>query len=94
MYLMMCTRPDLAYPLNLLARYVAPVRRAWGSCLEDGVQLSSPVTQTPHVLTTQLRSGRHRATPSVLVLALFLGGLAARLRFLAPVVRLRSTPMP
>ncbi|CAI7829001.1 unnamed protein product, partial [Closterium sp. NIES-53] len=26
MYLMTCTRPDLAYPLNLLARYVAPVR--------------------------------------------------------------------
>ncbi|CAI7742843.1 unnamed protein product [Closterium sp. NIES-53] len=24
MYLMMCTRPDLAYPLSLLARYVAP----------------------------------------------------------------------
>ncbi|CAI7918234.1 unnamed protein product [Closterium sp. NIES-53] len=24
MYLMTCTRPDLAYPLNLLARYVAP----------------------------------------------------------------------
>ncbi|CAI7804890.1 unnamed protein product [Closterium sp. NIES-54] len=23
------------------------VRQAWGSCLEDGVQLSSPVTQTP-----------------------------------------------
>ncbi|CAI7845313.1 unnamed protein product, partial [Closterium sp. NIES-53] len=37
MYLMTCTRPDLAYPLSLLARYVAPVRRAWGSCLEDGV---------------------------------------------------------
>ncbi|CAI7755345.1 unnamed protein product [Closterium sp. NIES-53] len=46
MYLMTCTRPDLAYPLSLLARYVAPVRRAWGSCLEDGVQLSSLVTQT------------------------------------------------
>ncbi|CAI7915073.1 unnamed protein product [Closterium sp. NIES-53] len=46
MYLMTCTRPDLAYPLRLLARYVAPVRRAWGSCLEDGVHLSSPVTQT------------------------------------------------
>ncbi|CAI7838103.1 unnamed protein product, partial [Closterium sp. NIES-53] len=45
MYLMTCTRPDLAYPLSLLARYVAPVRRAWGSCLEDGVQLSSLVTQ-------------------------------------------------
>ncbi|CAI7733394.1 unnamed protein product [Closterium sp. NIES-54] len=25
-YLMTCTRPDLAYPLGLLARYVAPVR--------------------------------------------------------------------
>ncbi|CAI7758588.1 unnamed protein product [Closterium sp. NIES-53] len=46
MYLMTCTRPDLAYPLSLLARYVAPVRRAWGLCLEDGVQLSSLVTQT------------------------------------------------
>ncbi|CAI7787639.1 unnamed protein product [Closterium sp. NIES-53] len=26
MHLMMCTRPDLAYPLSLLARYVAPGR--------------------------------------------------------------------
>ncbi|CAI7771953.1 unnamed protein product, partial [Closterium sp. NIES-54] len=26
MYLMTCTRPDLAYPLSLLARYVAPGR--------------------------------------------------------------------
>ncbi|CAI7748840.1 unnamed protein product [Closterium sp. NIES-53] len=26
MYLMTCTRPDLAYPLSLLARYVAPRR--------------------------------------------------------------------
>ncbi|CAI7818385.1 unnamed protein product [Closterium sp. NIES-53] len=40
MYLMTCTRPDLAYPLSLLARYVAPVRRAWGLCLEDGVHSS------------------------------------------------------
>ncbi|CAI7757382.1 unnamed protein product, partial [Closterium sp. NIES-53] len=47
MYLMTCTRPDLAYPLSLLTRYVAPVRRAWGLCLEDGVHLSSLVTQTP-----------------------------------------------
>ncbi|CAI7753818.1 unnamed protein product [Closterium sp. NIES-53] len=67
MYLMTCTRPDLAYPLSLLARYVAPVRRAWGSCLEDGVQLFSPVTVTPPGLTTQLLSGRHRVTPSVLL---------------------------
>ncbi|CAI7900430.1 unnamed protein product, partial [Closterium sp. NIES-53] len=43
MYLMTSTRPVLAYPLCLLARYVAPVRRAWGSCLEDGVYLSSLV---------------------------------------------------
>ncbi|CAI7880465.1 unnamed protein product [Closterium sp. NIES-53] len=47
MYLMTCTRPDLAYPLSLLARYVAPVRRAWGSCLEDGLELSSLVALTP-----------------------------------------------
>ncbi|CAI7879710.1 unnamed protein product [Closterium sp. NIES-53] len=47
MYLMSCTRPDLAYPVSLLARYVAPVRRAWGLCLEDGVLLSSLVTQMP-----------------------------------------------
>ncbi|CAI7902372.1 unnamed protein product, partial [Closterium sp. NIES-53] len=47
MYLMTCTRPDLAYPLSLLARYVALVRQAWGLCLEDGVELFSLVTQTP-----------------------------------------------
>ncbi|CAI7863297.1 unnamed protein product [Closterium sp. NIES-53] len=46
MYLMTCTRPGLAYPLSLLARYVAPVHQAWGSCLEDGLELSSLVTQT------------------------------------------------
>ncbi|CAI7787551.1 unnamed protein product [Closterium sp. NIES-54] len=26
MYLMTCTRPDLAYPLSIMARYVAPGR--------------------------------------------------------------------
>ncbi|CAI7863674.1 unnamed protein product [Closterium sp. NIES-53] len=41
MYVMTRTRLDLAYPLSLLAL----VRRAWGSCLEDGVQLSSLVMQ-------------------------------------------------
>ncbi|CAI7758405.1 unnamed protein product [Closterium sp. NIES-54] len=33
-YLMTCTRPDLAYPLSLLARYVAPGRHRkvrWGA---------------------------------------------------------------
>ncbi|CAI7878824.1 unnamed protein product [Closterium sp. NIES-53] len=40
MYLMTCTRPDLAYPLSLLARYVAPVLRAWGFWLEDEVHSS------------------------------------------------------
>ncbi|CAI7896451.1 unnamed protein product [Closterium sp. NIES-53] len=69
MYLMTCTRPDLAYPLSLLARYVAPVRRAWGLCLEDGVQFFSLVTQTPPGLTTQLRSGHHRVTLSALIYA-------------------------
>ncbi|CAI7867032.1 unnamed protein product [Closterium sp. NIES-53] len=31
MYLMTCTRPDLVYPLSLLARYVAPGRHRKGS---------------------------------------------------------------
>ncbi|CAI7829822.1 unnamed protein product, partial [Closterium sp. NIES-54] len=50
MYLMTCTRPDLAYPLSLLARYVGPGRHR----------------KTLPGLTTQLRSGRHRFTPSAL----------------------------
>ncbi|CAI7855611.1 unnamed protein product [Closterium sp. NIES-54] len=32
MYLMTCTRPDLTYPLNLLARYVAPGRHRKELC--------------------------------------------------------------
>ncbi|CAI7882577.1 unnamed protein product, partial [Closterium sp. NIES-53] len=85
MYLMTCTRPDLAYPLSLLARYVAPVHQAWGSCLEDALELSSLVTQTPPGLTTWLRSGRHRVTPSALAPVLSPGGLPALLLFSAPV---------
>ncbi|CAI7794793.1 unnamed protein product [Closterium sp. NIES-53] len=57
------------------------IHRAWGSCLEDGVLLSSLVTQTLLGLTTWLRSGRHRVTHSALAPALFLGGLPARLLF-------------
>ncbi|CAI7867268.1 unnamed protein product [Closterium sp. NIES-53] len=41
MYLMTCTRLDLAYPLNLLARYVAPVLGGRG-----------PVVLTGHVDTS------------------------------------------
>ncbi|CAI7752993.1 unnamed protein product [Closterium sp. NIES-54] len=40
-YLMTCTRPDLAYPLSLLARYVAPSRHR-----KDGVQWYSQDTPT------------------------------------------------
>ncbi|CAI7845832.1 unnamed protein product, partial [Closterium sp. NIES-54] len=70
MYLMTCTRPDLAYPLSLLARYVAPGRHR-----KDGLELSSLVTLTPLGLRTWLRSGRHRVTPSALAPVLSLGGL-------------------
>ncbi|CAI7743868.1 unnamed protein product [Closterium sp. NIES-53] len=41
MYLMTCTQYDLAYPLSLLVRCMAPVHRARGSCLEDRVQWST-----------------------------------------------------
>ncbi|CAI7766460.1 unnamed protein product, partial [Closterium sp. NIES-53] len=47
--------------------------RAWGSCLEDGLELSSQVTLTPPGLTTWLRNGRHRVTPSG-----FIGSFPAR----------------
>ncbi|CAI7876013.1 unnamed protein product [Closterium sp. NIES-53] len=60
MYLMTCTRPDLAYPLSLLARYVAPGRHRkmhWDAAkrvlrylcntLGMGLVLSSLVTLTP-----------------------------------------------
>ncbi|CAI7858161.1 unnamed protein product, partial [Closterium sp. NIES-53] len=33
-------------PLALSSTFGGVLRQAWGSCLEDGVQLSSPVTQT------------------------------------------------
>ncbi|CAI7907000.1 unnamed protein product [Closterium sp. NIES-54] len=63
MYLMTCTRPDLAYPLSILARYVAPGRhrpehmaaakrvlRYLGSTLGMGLVLGgrSPVVLTGH----------------------------------------------
>ncbi|CAI7844761.1 unnamed protein product, partial [Closterium sp. NIES-53] len=41
MYLMMCTRPNLAYPLSLLARYVAPGRHRKGS-LHEKIWLRRP----------------------------------------------------
>ncbi|CAI7805964.1 unnamed protein product [Closterium sp. NIES-53] len=94
MYLMTCTRPDLAYPLSLLARYVAPGRHQkvhWDAakrvlrnlCSTSvmGLELSSLVTLTPPGLTTWLRNGRHRVTQSVLALVLSLGGLPALLLF-------------
>ncbi|CAI7758135.1 unnamed protein product, partial [Closterium sp. NIES-54] len=79
--------PLLYLPATRSQLHLWTIRRAWGLCLEDGVQLFSLVTQTPPRLTAQLRIGRHRVTPSALVPARFLGGLPARLRFSAPVVR-------
>ncbi|CAI7900289.1 unnamed protein product, partial [Closterium sp. NIES-54] len=56
MYLMTCTRPDLAYPLSLLARYVAP-----GATLAylptDGFELSSLVTQTLRGCEAEIYAG-------------------------------------
>ncbi|CAI7771564.1 unnamed protein product, partial [Closterium sp. NIES-53] len=41
MYLMTCTRPDLAYPLSLLARYVAPGRHQKRSTCSSSILGSS-----------------------------------------------------
>ncbi|CAI7797657.1 unnamed protein product, partial [Closterium sp. NIES-53] len=76
MYMMTCTRPDLAYPLSLLARYVAPVYWAWGSSLEDGVQCyeteiyaGAMAAQELHWLTYLLTDlgGRPRSPPVLYV---------------------------
>ncbi|CAI7856295.1 unnamed protein product [Closterium sp. NIES-53] len=67
MYLMTCTRPDLAYPLSILARYVAPGRHRPGHmaaakrvlrylCSTSGLGLvlggRSPVVLTGHADTS------------------------------------------
>ncbi|CAI7899867.1 unnamed protein product [Closterium sp. NIES-53] len=52
MYLMTCTRPDLAYPLSILARYVARGRHR-----PEHMAAAKRVTLTLLGLTTRLRSG-------------------------------------
>ncbi|CAI7816765.1 unnamed protein product, partial [Closterium sp. NIES-54] len=80
MYLMTCTRPDLAYPLSILARYVAA-----------GIHRKEHMDAAKRVLRYLCSTGRHRVTPLALAPALSLGGLPAHLLFSALVVRLRST---
>ncbi|CAI7808438.1 unnamed protein product, partial [Closterium sp. NIES-54] len=93
-YLMTCTQPDLAYPLSLQARYVAPDwhrKMHWDAakrvlrylCSMSGMELVLGGRGLV-VLTGHADLGPAR----------FLGGLPARLLFSAPVVRLRSTPEP
>ncbi|CAI7755709.1 unnamed protein product [Closterium sp. NIES-53] len=68
MYLMTCIRPDLAYPLSLLARYEALRRHR----------------ETLLGLTTRRLTGRHRGTVSASALVLSRGGPLARLLYLVP----------
>ncbi|CAI7882276.1 unnamed protein product, partial [Closterium sp. NIES-53] len=113
MYVMTCTRPDLAYPLSLLARYVAPGRHRkvhWDAakrvlrylCSTSGMGLVlggwGPVFLTGHADASWVDDSATQRTSQGYTFslgpALFPGGLPARLRFSAPVVRLRSTPGP
>ncbi|CAI7821522.1 unnamed protein product, partial [Closterium sp. NIES-53] len=60
MYLMTCTRPDLAYPLSLLARYVAPA--AWPARLAYVATRAN----TADVFTKALPPGDHQRFSTVL----------------------------
>ncbi|CAI7777312.1 unnamed protein product, partial [Closterium sp. NIES-53] len=67
LHVLLATVHSSAYrSLALSSTFGRVLHRAWGSCLEDGFELSSLVTLTPPGLTTWLRSGCHRVTPSVL----------------------------
>ncbi|CAI7890177.1 unnamed protein product [Closterium sp. NIES-53] len=111
-YLMTCTRPDLAYPLSLVARSVAPDRHRkvdWDAakrvlrylCSTSDMRLvlggRGPVVLTGYADTSWADdSATQRLSQgytSALALDLFPGGLPARLRFSASVVRPRSPPV-
>ncbi|CAI7760807.1 unnamed protein product [Closterium sp. NIES-53] len=60
MYLMTCTRPDLVYPLSLLARYVAPDRHRkvhWDAAKRVLRYLCSTSGQTQRKVQSQLWQG-------------------------------------
>ncbi|CAI7775901.1 unnamed protein product, partial [Closterium sp. NIES-54] len=65
MYLMTCTRPDLSYPLSLLARYVAPGRHRKQ---RGQLRLAYVATQanTADVFTKALLPGDHQRFVTVL----------------------------
>ncbi|CAI7921416.1 unnamed protein product [Closterium sp. NIES-53] len=66
MYLMTCTRPDLAYPLNLLARYLAPGRLRKPSC-EAEIYAGAMAAQELRWLTYLLTDlGEQPCSPPVL----------------------------
>ncbi|CAI7817790.1 unnamed protein product [Closterium sp. NIES-54] len=106
MYLMTCTRPDLAYPLSLLARYMAPGRHRkvhWDAakrvlhylCSSSGMGLvlggRGPVVLTGYADASWVDDSATQRSSQGYTFSL---GLPARLQFSAPVVRLQSTPWP
>ncbi|CAI7915331.1 unnamed protein product [Closterium sp. NIES-53] len=106
MYVMTCTRPDLAYPLSILARYVAPGRHRPEHmaaakrvlrylCSTSGMGLvlggRSPVVLTGHADASWADDQATQRSSQGYTSVLFRGGLPALLLFSAPVVRLRST---
>ncbi|CAI7860531.1 unnamed protein product [Closterium sp. NIES-53] len=66
MYMMTCTRPDLAHPLSLLARYVAPGRHRSSSC-EAEIYAGAMAAQELRWLTYLLTDlGEQPRSPPVL----------------------------
>ncbi|CAI7896760.1 unnamed protein product [Closterium sp. NIES-54] len=103
MYLMTCTRPDLAYPLSLLARYVAPGRQRkmhWDAakrvlrylCSTSGMGLvlggRGPVVLTGHADASWVDDSATQRSSQGYTFSLGSGSVSWR--FSALVVRLRS----
>ncbi|CAI7791563.1 unnamed protein product [Closterium sp. NIES-54] len=108
MFVMTCTRPDLAFPLSVLSRFVANGRHRpvlWTAAVRVAKYLATAsgmglvlggrlVTATLPTPTMWRHRGLLRGATSAWALELCPGGLLGRHLWLCPVQRQRSTLVP